>query len=65
MQQISKLDADRDAIQETVNKYSEITNQQTKEITELKEILEELENTNDDLRRIEIMKLISHQTHWI
>ena len=38
--QISKLDADRDAIQEPVNKYSEITNQQTKEIAELKERLE-------------------------
>ena len=38
--QISKLDADRDAIQEPVNKYSEITNQQTKEIAELKQRLE-------------------------
>ena len=53
---ISKLDADRDAIQETVNKYFEITNQQSREIAQLKERLEELENTNDDLRRIQKMK---------
>ena len=56
-QQVSKLDADRDVIQETVNKYSEITNQQSKQIAQLKERNEELENTNDDLRRIQKIEI--------
>ena len=52
-QTISKLETDRDAFQATVNKYSEITNQQVKEIAQLKKSLKELGNKNGDRHNIQ------------
>ena len=52
-QTISKLEIDRDAFQATVNKYSEITNQQVKEIiAQLKKSLKELGNKNGNRHNI-------------
>ena len=52
-QTISNLETDRGALKATVNKFSEITNQQVKEIAQLRKSLKELEYKNGNRHSIQ------------